>query len=187
VLPGGRAGHKELERRSRAHGRRTQRQELPPQVRLAQGRTAWAASCARWRTNQGPAMTRRDQCPAPRAAHGLLVSAPRTALFGATAVVIMLSRWHNQLDPSVNKTPFTEWEQAVIFKVGARSGLATRAHHPRRHFYGATAPHAAAILRPTNRLAPTAPLPLGAPPTGPNQRQLRKPLGRDRAHAAGAH
>lgn len=26
-------------------------------------------------------------------------------------------RWHNQLNPCVNKTPFTEWEQAVIMTV----------------------------------------------------------------------
>ena len=34
-------------------------------------------------------------------------------------------RWHNQLNPDVNKTAFTEWEQAVIFQV-RRGRLRTR-------------------------------------------------------------
>lgn len=38
---------------------------------------------------------------------------------GVHAALTDPSRWHNQLDPSVNKTPFTEWEQAVIVMVSA--------------------------------------------------------------------
>lgn len=28
-------------------------------------------------------------------------------------------RWHNQLNPDVNKTPFNEWEQAVIVEASS--------------------------------------------------------------------
>ena len=52
-----------------------------------------------------------------------------------------LARWHNQLDPAVNKTPFTEYEQAVIVKVrdhlracsgpGASTGCKSHVYHHR--------------------------------------------------------
>ena len=64
-------------------GRRSLRQELPPQVRRA------GCTCTR-----------------------------TTWLNSHTHTHTHTPRWHNQLDPSVNKLPFTEWEQAVIFKVG---------------------------------------------------------------------
>ncbi|KAI8469736.1 MAG: hypothetical protein J3K34DRAFT_521888 [Monoraphidium minutum] len=35
-------------------------------------------------------------------------------------------RWHNQLNPEVNKAPFTEWEQAVIIEAQAQEAYTNR-------------------------------------------------------------
>jgi hypothetical protein len=135
-VPGGAgARHQVMDEGRRAHGRRPHRQELPPQVRQPHARRAAAGSrTARCR----PPAWSPPRCMGPTARpHGCPAVADTTP--PRCSPPCRAPRWHNQLNPEVNKTPFTEWEQAVIVQVGrgarpaganaakaGRSGLRTR-------------------------------------------------------------
>lgn len=55
--------------------------------------------------------------PMPHYMLGKLIEWACRVVLELTGVFLCMFRWYNQLCPGVKRTPFSDWEQAVIIKV----------------------------------------------------------------------